>query len=160
MFDIGFWEMLVIGVMALVVLGPERLPGAIRSTMKTIRSIKEVANGFKQEVSSQLDAHELHTNLKKAESLGMQNIGKELQDSVNELKAAAASVQEPYKNKHMSSKALASQSAPAALEKNQNDEAGTAEAISSPEAISSAEAMSNSAAKPDSSKPALKADNE
>lgn len=97
MFDIGFWEMLVIGVMALVVLGPERLPGAIRSTISTIRSIKDVANGFKQEVASQLDAHELHANLKKAESLGMENLGKDLQDSVNELKAAAASVQTPYK---------------------------------------------------------------
>jgi sec-independent protein translocase protein TatB len=99
MFDIGFWEMLVIGVMALVVLGPERLPGAIRSTMNTIRSIKNVANGFKQEVSSQLDAHELHANLKKAEALGMQNLGKDLQNSVDQLKAAAASVQQPYKKK-------------------------------------------------------------
>jgi sec-independent protein translocase protein TatB len=97
MFDIGFWEMLVIGVMALVILGPERLPGAIRSTISTIRSVKEVANGFKQEVASQLDAHELHANLKKAESLGMENLGKDLQDSVNELRAAAASVQQPYK---------------------------------------------------------------
>jgi sec-independent protein translocase protein TatB len=99
MFDIGFWEMLVIAVMALIILGPERLPGAIRSTMNTIRSIKDVANGFKQEVTSQLDAHELHTNLKKAEDLGMKNLGKDLQDSVNELKAAAASVQQPYKKK-------------------------------------------------------------
>jgi len=96
MFDIGFWEMLVIGVMGLLVLGPERLPGAIRSTMSAIRNIKDVANGFKQEISSQLDAHELHANLKKAESLGMENIGKDLQKSVNELKAAAASVQKPY----------------------------------------------------------------
>lgn len=97
MFDIGFWEMLIIGVMALLILGPERLPSAIRSTISTIRSIKDVANGFKQEVSSQLDAHELHANLKKAESLGMGNIGKDLQKSVDELKAAAASVQQPYK---------------------------------------------------------------
>jgi sec-independent protein translocase protein TatB len=80
-----------------LILGPERLPGAIRSTISTIRSIKDVANGFKQEVSSQLDAHELHANLKKAESLGMGNIGKDLQKSVDELKAAAASVQQPYK---------------------------------------------------------------
>lgn len=97
MFDIGFWEMLVIGVMALVVLGPERLPGAIRQTISTIRSVKDVANGFKQEVASQLDTHELHANLKKAEELGMKNLGQDLQDSVDELKAAAASVQTPYK---------------------------------------------------------------
>ena len=30
MFDIGFFELLIIAVLGLVVLGPERLPGAIR----------------------------------------------------------------------------------------------------------------------------------
>lgn len=99
MFDIGFWEMAVIGVMALLILGPERLPGAIKSTMSTVRSIKQMAAGFKAEVSSQIDAHELHANLKKAEELGMQNIGKDLQESVDELKAAAESVQRPYQKK-------------------------------------------------------------
>lgn len=97
MFDIGFWELLVIGTMALVILGPERLPGAIRSVVSTVRSVKQMANGFKEEVAAQLDAHELHTNLKKAEELGMQNIGKELRESVDELKAAAESVRQPYK---------------------------------------------------------------
>lgn len=96
MFDIGFLEMMVIGVLALLVLGPERLPGAIKSCIQTVRSIKEMANGFKQEVSAQIDAHELHANLKKAEEMGMQNLGKDIQDSVNELKEAAASVQRPY----------------------------------------------------------------
>lgn len=107
MFDIGFWEMLVFAVMGLIILGPERLPGAIRSTMNTIRSVKDVANGFKQEVASQLDAHELHANLKRAEGLGMESLGKELQDSVDELKAAAASVQQPYKNIHSDFKSAA-----------------------------------------------------
>ena len=66
MFDIGFWEILLIGVLALVVLGPERLPGAMRSTLKTIRSVRNVASGFKEEVEHQLRVHELHENLKKA----------------------------------------------------------------------------------------------
>ena len=67
MFDIGFWELLVIGILALLVLGPERLPGAVRSTAKTLRSIRNMANGFKQEMEQQLRVHELHENLKKAE---------------------------------------------------------------------------------------------
>lgn len=97
MFDIGFWEMLVIAVMGLVVLGPERLPGAIKSTMSTIRSVRRVATGFKDEVMSQIDAHELHKNLKEAEQMGMQNLDPKLQESVEELKAAAESVRQPYK---------------------------------------------------------------
>ncbi len=97
MFDIGFWELLVIGVMALLILGPERLPGAIRSTMKTISSIKDTASGLKSEVSEQLRIHELHENLKKAEEQGLKNLDPSLQQSVDELKQAAASVQHPYK---------------------------------------------------------------
>ena len=32
MFDIGFTELLLVGLVALMVLGPERLPGAVRTT--------------------------------------------------------------------------------------------------------------------------------
>ena len=97
MFDIGFWEILLIGVLALVVLGPERLPGAMRSTLKTIRSIRNVASGFTEEVEHQLRVHELHENLKKAEQQGLKDLSPELKNSVDELKEAAESVQKPYK---------------------------------------------------------------
>lgn len=97
MFDIGFWELLVIGVLALLVLGPERLPGAIRSTLNTIRGIRNAATGFKHEMEHQLRVHELHENLKKAEQQGREQISPEVQKSVDELKQAAESVQKPYK---------------------------------------------------------------
>ena len=99
MFDIGLWVLLVIGVLALLVLGPERLPGAMRSTIKTVRSVRNMATGFKQEVEHQLRVHELHENLKKAEQQGLKDIAPELKESVDELKDAAKSVQEPYKKK-------------------------------------------------------------
>ena len=83
--------------MALLVLGPERLPGAIRSTSRTIKQIRGVAAGFKQEVSEQLRIHELHENLKKAEEQDLKNLSPELQDAVDKLREAADSVNEPYK---------------------------------------------------------------
>jgi sec-independent protein translocase protein TatB len=79
-----------------VVLGPERLPGAIRSTMKTVRSIKGMASGFRQEVEQQFKIHELHENLKKAEQQELKDLSPELQKSVDELRDAAKSVQKPY----------------------------------------------------------------
>lgn len=97
MFDIGFWELLVIGVLALLILGPERLPGAVRSTAKTIRGIRNMASGFKQEMEEQFRVHELHENLKKAEEQNLKNLAPDLQESLDELKSAAESVQEPYK---------------------------------------------------------------
>jgi sec-independent protein translocase protein TatB len=100
MFDVGFWELLCIAILALLVLGPERLPGAIRSTLKTVRTVKQTANGFKNEVERQLQVHELHENLKKAEAKGLKDLSPELQESVDELKQAAESVQYPYKKKN------------------------------------------------------------
>ena len=97
MFDIGFLELVVVSVIALLVLGPERLPGAIRSTTKTIRSIKNMASGFQNEIEHQLHIQELHENLKKAEEQQFKNLSPEIQASVDELRAAAESVQQPYK---------------------------------------------------------------
>ncbi len=99
MFDISFWELCIIGIVALLILGPERLPGAIRSTVKTVRSVKNMATGFKTEIEGQLRIHELHENLKKAENMGLDNVSPEVAQSVEELKQAALSVQEPYKKK-------------------------------------------------------------
>ncbi len=97
MFDIGFWELLLVAIMALLVLGPERLPGALRSATKTIRSVRNMATGFRNEIEQQLHIQELHENLKKAESQQFENLTPEIKASVDELKAAAESVQKPYK---------------------------------------------------------------
>lgn len=99
MFDISFWELFLIGIVALLILGPERLPGAIRSTAKTMRSVKNMATGFRTEIEEQLRIHELHENLKKAETMGLDKVSPEVAQSVEELKQAALSVQEPYKKK-------------------------------------------------------------
>lgn len=97
MFDISFWELFIVGIVALLILGPERLPDAIRATVKTVRSVKNMASGFKTEIEEQLRVHELHENLKKAEKMGIENVSPEVAQSVEELRQAALSVQEPYK---------------------------------------------------------------
>ncbi len=99
MFDIGFWELVLISIVALVVLGPERLPGAIRSVSRIFRDIKGMANSVKDELEQELKIHELQENLKKAENLGMKDLPPELRASVEELKQAAQEVQRPYASK-------------------------------------------------------------
>ena len=91
----GFWELLVIGVIALLVLGPERLPGAIRSTVKTIRSIKQFGSQMQAELSENLRVHELHQKLKDAESKNLLNLTQDEQAALDELRAAAKSVNPP-----------------------------------------------------------------
>ena len=96
MFDIGFWELVLISVVGLVVLGPERLPHAIRSVSKFIGAAKSMANNVKDEISHELKIQELQENLRKAEKMGMENLDPELKSSVDELKKAAQDVQRPY----------------------------------------------------------------
>jgi len=96
MFDIGFWEIIVISVLGLLVLGPERLPVAIRTVSSWVKTIKGAANSVKDELSHELKIQEMHDNLKKAEQLGMNNISPELQESIDTLREATASVTRPY----------------------------------------------------------------
>lgn len=96
MFDIGFWELVLISVVALVVLGPERLPHAIRSVAKFVATAKGMANSVKEELTQELKVQELQEQLRKAEQMGMKNLSPELQESVDTLKKAAQDVQRSY----------------------------------------------------------------
>lgn len=63
MFDIGFLELLIIGVVGLLVLGPERLPRAARTTGLWIGKIKRTVSGMQRDISAQLEAEELRQKL-------------------------------------------------------------------------------------------------
>jgi sec-independent protein translocase protein TatB len=91
----GFWELVVIGVVALLVLGPERLPGAIRSVHKTVRSIKQFGQQMQAELNNDLRTHELHQKLKDAEAKGLLNLTEQELAALDELKQAAADVNTP-----------------------------------------------------------------
>jgi len=99
MFDIGFWELLVIAVMGLVVLGPERLPVAIRTVRNWLANARRFSDNVKSELSEELRIHELHSNLKKAEESNLQNLSPEVAESLKTLQEAAEMVNEPYKDK-------------------------------------------------------------
>jgi len=97
MFDIGFWELLLITVIGLVVLGPERLPVAIRTVRGWITGVRRFSENVKTELSEELRIQELHANLKKAEQTNMENLSPEVAESVKTLQEAAKMVDEPYK---------------------------------------------------------------
>ncbi|MER2491854.1 Sec-independent protein translocase protein TatB [Catenovulum sediminis] len=98
MLDIGFWELILIAILALVVLGPERLPGAIRSVVSTFRSIKQTANNLKAEFNHELRVNELHEQLKQAEQKGMMNLTESEKKAVSELEQAAHDVNQIKNN--------------------------------------------------------------
>lgn len=64
MFDIGFSELLLIAVVALVVLGPERLPKAARLAGLWARKARAQWNAVKAELENELADEELRRNLR------------------------------------------------------------------------------------------------
>ncbi|EWC43277.1 Sec-independent protein translocase subunit TatB [Pseudomonas stutzeri] len=63
MFDIGFTELLLVGLVALLVLGPERLPGAVRTTGLWIGRLKRSFSNIKAEVEREIGADEIRRQL-------------------------------------------------------------------------------------------------
>ena len=60
MFDIGLLELLLIAVVSLLVLGPEKLPSAVRSGAKTIYWFKRQASNAKEEINRAFDLNEVY----------------------------------------------------------------------------------------------------
>jgi len=97
MFDIGFWEIALISIIGLVVLGPERLPTAIRSVMQWINTAKSMANSVKSEISQELKLHEMNENMIKASKDGLDSLDPDLKNSIDEMKKSAQELVTPYK---------------------------------------------------------------
>ncbi|WP_411359533.1 Sec-independent protein translocase protein TatB [Pseudidiomarina salilacus] len=96
MFDIGFWELAFVAIIGLLVLGPERLPSALRGLQRGIQKIKTFGSSVQAELNHELRIKELHEHLRKAEQLDVDKLSPELQRSMAELRNAAAAVQRPY----------------------------------------------------------------
>lgn len=54
MFNVGGMELLVIGLVALLVLGPDKLPGAIRQAGNVIGELRRMSNGFQTDLRGAL----------------------------------------------------------------------------------------------------------
>lgn len=84
MLDIGFLELMLIGIVALLVLGPERLPKAARTAGMWIGKIKRTVSGMQREISAQLEAEELRQKLNEQQ--------KKLDDSLKKAKQDVESI--------------------------------------------------------------------
>jgi sec-independent protein translocase protein TatB len=59
MFEVGFWELILVLVLVLVVAGPARLPEIVRTLGRLAGRAKAMAGNLKQEFERELDAEEL-----------------------------------------------------------------------------------------------------
>ncbi|WP_339525408.1 Sec-independent protein translocase protein TatB [Pseudomonas sp. EA_35y_Pfl2_R111] len=92
MFDIGFTELLLVGIVALVVLGPDRLPGAVRTAGLWIGRIKRSFSAIKAEVEREIGADEIRRQLHNEQILELE---REMNAMKQNLNAPLSSITEP-----------------------------------------------------------------
>ena len=94
MFDFSFGEMLVVALVALVVLGPERLPKAARFTGLWVRKARAHWYSVKSELESELASEELKRSLHDGRQ-AMQDAERHLHDLATETRREVEAVPEP-----------------------------------------------------------------
>lgn len=91
MFDIGFSELLLVGLIALLVLGPERLPIAARNAGLWMGRAKRAMNTLKAQVTRELDNEHL---LQGIDDAPLRQLEQQLRDGVR-IEASPASQAHP-----------------------------------------------------------------
>ncbi len=97
MFDIGFWELCLVGLVSLLVIGPEKLPKAARIAGFWVGKTRNMVASVKAEIKQELQAEELRQIMQQQAELEefhqavadgekeLQEIGTTLNESLNEL---------------------------------------------------------------------------
>ena len=65
MFDFGFWEIALILIISLIVLGPERLPVFATQLGSILKKIKDFANGVKNNIENESRMKDLKSIIEK-----------------------------------------------------------------------------------------------
>ena len=101
MFDLGWDEMLVIGVVALVVLGPKELPNALRTVSALMKNARKLAGEFQSgvnEIIREADLEDARKKLNEVQSLNKNQIQKAIEKAVDptgEVKSAMSAPDDP-----------------------------------------------------------------
>src|SRR5205823_10353930 len=94
MFDIGFSELLVIGLVALIVIGPQKLPRVARTAGHLLGRLQRYVADVKADINREIELEELRKmrdSMQKATSEMQSAVDSELHKTAEELNKAAAS---------------------------------------------------------------------
>jgi sec-independent protein translocase protein TatB len=97
MFDIGFTEMLVIAVVALIVIGPERLPRVARTLGHLFGRMQRYVNDVKADINREIQLEELKDLQKSVVESAQaieQSVSREITSTESELRQAGEAIAE------------------------------------------------------------------
>lgn len=90
MFEIGFWELIVVGVVALVVVGPEQLPGLARKAGFWLGKARRMIAEVRAEVDRELHLEEIKQSLRQQANLG------EVKDLTDQMQSLRREIEEEF----------------------------------------------------------------
>jgi sec-independent protein translocase protein TatB len=96
MFDIGFSELLLIAVVALIVIGPERLPGMARTLGHLFGRMQRYVNDVKADIAREIELEELkklQSNMEEAARAIQNTVNRHVGEAESELNRLAQSAQ-------------------------------------------------------------------
>ncbi len=96
MFDVGFFELLLIGIVALLVVGPERLPKLARTAGMWLGRGRRFIGSVKEDIDREIKADELRQILEKQKQNNpLHEIVEDTKKSLGEIKAGTEAAVNP-----------------------------------------------------------------
>jgi len=88
MFDIGFWELIILALVALVIIGPERLPRFAHDAGRLFRKARNFIQSAKREVEKELQLdqlNDLNESINHVEGLMQKAPDRFIQEEINSI---------------------------------------------------------------------------
>ncbi len=93
MFDFGLWEIAIIGIITLIVVGPEKMPALARKAGLYVGKFKKFVSKIQNDINNEIKSEELKDQLSiKAEESSLSQTVKEAKSSIDEIKKEAAKI--------------------------------------------------------------------
>lgn len=103
MFDFGMWEIAVIFVITLIVVGPEKMPALARKAGLYVGKFKKFVSKIKDDINSEIEAEELKEQLSvKNEELVISQTLDEAKSGIDEIKHEASKISDLSSNTNKS----------------------------------------------------------
>jgi len=93
MFDVGFWELCLVGLVSLLVIGPEKLPAAARVAGFWVGKTRNIVASVKAEIKEELQVEEMRQIFKEQSGIEeFENVLEEGSKTVNEVTSSIKSL--------------------------------------------------------------------
>ena len=100
MFDIGWQELFLIGLITILVVGPREIPRVLRTVMAAVRRVRGLANDFQRgidELARETELDEIRRDLEKSATLDLERELEETIDPKGEMSEAVKELQAEFK---------------------------------------------------------------